>query len=81
MLPSPSPVYPDLTRPNANRILANLIYFDFIGSRKYLDDPTIKYTQDETVDEIVGPTGDRAIRRYQPCQNIQVRIALRFTIS
>jgi hypothetical protein len=25
-------VYPDLTRPKVNRILANLIYFDFIGS-------------------------------------------------
>jgi hypothetical protein len=26
------PVYLDQTRPNVNRILANLIYFDFIGS-------------------------------------------------
>jgi hypothetical protein len=41
-----------------NRILANLIYFDFIGFRKYLDEPIDGYAQDETVDEIVSVTGD-----------------------
>jgi hypothetical protein len=79
MLSSLSPVYPDLTRPNMNRILVNLIYFDFIGSRK--NEPTIKCTQDETADEILGPTGDQAVGRRQPCRNIQVRTTLRFMIS
>jgi hypothetical protein len=64
------PVYPDQIRPNVIRILVNLIYFDFIGFQKYLDGPTIKYTQDEMIDEIVGSIGDRMNRRYQPCRNI-----------
>jgi hypothetical protein len=53
-----------------NMILANLIYFDSLGSQKYIDVPTIKYTQDETVDEIVGPTGGQAVGHYHPCRNI-----------
>jgi hypothetical protein len=51
------PVYPDQTRPNVIRMLANLIYFDFIDFQKYLDESTIKYTQDEMTDEVVGSTG------------------------
>jgi hypothetical protein len=74
MLLSPSPVYHDLTRPNVNKILANLIYVDSIGSQKYIDEPTIKYTQDETVDEIVGPTKGQAVGHYQTCRIIYVRI-------
>jgi hypothetical protein len=66
-------MYHDLIRPNVNKIIANLIYFDSIYSRKYIDELTIKYTQDEMVDEIMGPTGGQAVRQYQPCQNIQVR--------
>jgi hypothetical protein len=66
MLSSPSPAYHDLTRPNVNKILANLIYFDSIGSQKYIDEPIIKYTQDEMVDEIMGPIGGQAIGHYQP---------------
>jgi hypothetical protein len=41
-----------------NRILTNLIYFDFIGFQKYFDEPTNEYTQDETADELVSVTGD-----------------------
>jgi hypothetical protein len=67
MLLSPSPVYHDLTRPNVNKILANLIYFYSIGSQKYIDESTTKYTQDEMVDEIIGPIGGQAVRHYQPC--------------
>jgi hypothetical protein len=52
------PVYLDQTRPNVNRIFANLIYFDFIGFRKYLDEPIDEYTLDETTDEIMSVTGD-----------------------
>jgi hypothetical protein len=55
-----------------NRILTNLIYFDFIGSQKYLDEPTIKHTQVEIADEIVCPTRDRAVERYQSCHNISI---------
>jgi hypothetical protein len=29
-------VYPDLTKPNVNRILVNLIYFDPIGYREFI---------------------------------------------
>jgi hypothetical protein len=52
-------VYSDLTRPNVNMILTNLIYFDLTGSREsYCGEPTNEYTQDETADEIVSSTGD-----------------------
>jgi hypothetical protein len=74
MLPPSSPVYSSPTRPNVNRILANLIYFDSICSRKYQYEPTIKYTQDETTDEIVGPTGGQAVGHYRPFRNILVRV-------
>jgi hypothetical protein len=57
-----------------NMILTNLIYFDFISSQKYVDEPTIKYTQDEIAEEIVGPTEDRAVGRDRPRRNIHVRI-------
>jgi hypothetical protein len=47
-------VYPDLTSPNVNMILANLIYFgSFLVLESYRDEPTNEYNQDEMADEIV----------------------------
>jgi hypothetical protein len=62
------PVYSDITKPNVNRMLVNLIYFDFIDFRKCLDEPKIKYTQDETTDEIEGLIRDRMIGHHQHSQ-------------
>jgi hypothetical protein len=63
-------VYPDLIIPNVNRILTNLIYFDFIGSWNLSWRADEQYTQDEMADEIVSVTGDLAIWRYRPNQII-----------
>jgi hypothetical protein len=50
-------VDPDLTRPNVNMILANLIYFgSFLVLESYRDELTNEYNQDETADEIMSVT-------------------------
>jgi hypothetical protein len=74
---TPSLIYSDLVRPIINRILINLIIFDFIGSPMYPDESTIEYTSDVTIDNIASSVGNPAAWRYRLYRAIQVQIALR----